>query len=105
MLGVGGDAAKELEFCARAVEAMEELEGNPVEELRTEQIRRSTAYLLGDLAHAAEATKDKDAAGRYFAKSVEVWELLCKARPGQEEYDEGLAWSRARLKEMGGHPN
>lgn len=102
LLGVGGEADQELELGARAVEALQDLEGDPAEGLRTEQIRRSLAYLLGDMAHAAEAaSKDEEASG-YFARSVEVWELLCKARPGQEEYDEGLAWSRARLKELGG---
>jgi hypothetical protein len=102
LLGVGGESPKEIELCERALETMQELEGDPVEGLRTEQIRRSSAYLLGDLAHAAEAVGDDEAAGRYFARSVEVWELLCEARPGQEEYDEGLAWSRERLKEVSG---
>jgi len=91
LLGVGGSAEQEVEFCTQAVEALEDLEGDPVEGLRTEQIRRSMAYLLGDLAHAAESAKDKEAAIGAFAKSVEIWELLCKARPGQEKYDEGLA--------------
>jgi len=102
LLGVGGSPEQEIEFCTRAVEALEDLEGDPVEGLRTEQIRRSMAYLLGDLAHAAESAKDQKTAVEAFAKSVEIWELLCKARPGQEEYDEGLAWSRVRLKELGG---
>lgn len=102
LLGVGGHAAEELALERRALEAMQGLEGDPAAGLRTEQIRRSTAYLLGDLAHAAEISGDRAEAAKHFTESVKVWELLCRARPGQEEYDEGLAWSRARLKEVNG---
>jgi eukaryotic-like serine/threonine-protein kinase len=102
LLGVAGDAAQEVALERRALEALQRLEGDPVEGLRTEQIRRSTAYLLGDLAHATELAGDRAGAVKHFEASVEAWELLCRAKPGQEEYDEGLAWSRERLKEING---
>ncbi len=100
MLGVGGKPKEETALEQRALETLRGLEGDPVEGPRTEQIRRSMAYLLGDLAHAAETDGDRDTAVGYFADSVEIWELLCRARPGYEEYEEGLSWSRERLKEM-----
>ncbi len=100
LLGVGGNGAEEIAHERRALAALQELEGDPATGLRTEQIRRSTAYLLGDLAHAVETSGDRSGAAACFTESVRVWELLCRARPGQEEYDEGLAWSRARLKEV-----
>jgi tetratricopeptide (TPR) repeat protein len=102
LFGVAGNAAEEATLERRAIEVLQSLEGDPVEGLRTEQIRRSLAYLLGDLAHAVEVAGDRVQAAKHFAASVEVWELLCRARPGQEEYDQGLAWSRARLKEVNG---
>jgi hypothetical protein len=46
-----------------------------------------------------ETAGKREEAMKYFAESVKVWELLCRARPGYEEYEEGLSWSRERLKE------
>jgi len=99
LLGVGGKSKEEIVLEQRALETLKGLEGDPVEGPRTEQIRRSMAYLLGDLAHAAETTGDRKTAAGYFADSVKIWELLNRARPGYEEYEEGLSWSRERLKE------
>ena len=99
LLGLGGKSKQETALELRALESLQALEGDPVDGPRTEQIRRSTAYLLGDLAHAMETAGKREEAMKYFAESVKVWELLCRARPGYEEYEEGLSWSRERLKE------
>jgi len=103
-MGTSGDARSEVSLGTKSLEMLQNLEGDPAAGLRTEQIRRSAAYLLGDLAHAAETAGDKAAAVKRFQESSQMWELLRKARPGNEEYEAGLTWSRDRLKEMTGDP-
>jgi len=98
LLGVGGKPKNEVLLEQSALEALRGLQGDAVGGPSTEQIRRSMAYLLGDLAHAAETTGDRKTADKYYADSVGIWELLNRARPGYEEYEEGLSWSRERLK-------
>lgn len=100
LMGTSGDARAEVSMGTKALDMLRNLEGDPSTGLRTEQIRRSTAYLLGDLAHAAETAGDKPSAVKHFEASVQMWEMLCKARPGNEEYESGLNWSRDRLKEL-----
>lgn len=70
-----------------------------------EQVRRSLAYLLGDLGHALQlaAGKDKartDEARKAFTDALDYWKLLVKARPDSEEYQEGESRCRERLAEL-----
>lgn len=65
-----------------------------------EQIRRSLAYLLGDLGNAQFVAKKPDEAKRTFIEAVAMWERLTSARPKNPEYEEGLAWCKKRLEEL-----
>ena len=66
---------------------------------RVERVRRTRAYLLGDLgtlqARAANAAEAK----RRFSEAAALWEALVKERPRRAEYREGLEWSRQRAQE------
>jgi len=66
---------------------------------RVERVRRTRAYLLGDLgtlqARAANAAEAK----RRFSEAAALWETLAKERPRRAEYREGLEWSRQRAQE------
>ena len=68
--------------------------------VRAEQVRRSLGYLLGDLGHAAQRAGKKEMAESVFAEAVAVWAALNRGRPQNEEYEEGLSWSRQRLDEL-----
>jgi hypothetical protein len=63
-------------------------------------LRRSAAYLAGDLGHALQLASRKADAARAFAHAVTIWEALVKSRPESEEFQEGLAWSRRRLTDV-----
>lgn len=64
------------------------------------QMRRASAYLAGDLGHALQLANRKGDAARAFTSAVSLWEELLKFRPGNEEYLEGLSWSRQRLEDL-----
>ena len=64
------------------------------------QLRRTSAYLAGDLGHALQLANRKGDAARAFTAAVSLWEELLKSRPQNEENQEGLSWSRQRLEDL-----
>jgi eukaryotic-like serine/threonine-protein kinase len=64
------------------------------------QLRRSSAYLAGDLGHALQLANRKGDAARAFSAAVSLWQELLKSRPRNEENQEGLSWSRQRLEDL-----
>ena len=65
--------------------------------VRSEQIRRSLGYVLGDLGHASRLAKKPELAQAAFGEAVSIWSILNRERPQNEEYEECLAWSQQRL--------
>jgi tetratricopeptide (TPR) repeat protein len=100
MLGFSGNRTKEIEFEEKAAEALEELIETPYGVARSEQIRRSLGYVLGDLGHAAQMGDKGELSASSFTRAVKVWEQLSRERPGNEEYEEALAWNRHRLEDL-----
>lgn len=99
MLGFDGKKDEELELLKKARAALRDLEGRGEKSgLRAEDLQRSGAYLLGDLALALELAKKTDEAKEMYREAVLLWENLLKSRPQSEEYREGLEWIRQRAK-------
>ncbi|MDP4647083.1 MAG: hypothetical protein NWS80_08115 [Akkermansiaceae bacterium] len=99
MLGFSGDRVKELEFLGKARETLRDLESSGDSSgIRAEELQRSSAYLLGDLAHAYELSKKAEEARAVYREAISLWERLVKTRPQSEEYTEGLEWIRQRAK-------
>ncbi|MEM9237229.1 MAG: hypothetical protein AAGB14_10655, partial [Verrucomicrobiota bacterium] len=100
MMGFSGERAKEIEYEQKAAATLEELIDTPYGVARSEQIRRSLGYVLGDLAHAAQMAEDDELSVSTFTRAVKVWERLNRERPGNEEYEEALFWNQQRLEEL-----
>jgi len=99
MRGYDGKKAEEISLLLKSREALRELESAEGDGLlRAEELQRSSAYLLGDLAHALELAKKTDEAKNIYREAVILWERLLKSRPQSEEYEEGLEWIRQRAK-------
>lgn len=98
--GAGGKRADEISLEIRAADMLRKLGISDYGLVRSEQIRRSLGYLLGDLGHAAQLEENHDVAESAFGEAVNVWSALNRERPHNEEYEEGLAWSQKRLKEL-----
>ena len=97
MMGYDGKKAEELALLTKAREALRELESKGEKtELSAEELQRSSAYLLGDLAHALEVADKNDEAKEVYREAMILWEGLSKSRPQSEEYREGLEWIRQR---------
>ena len=100
MLGFSGERAQELEHEERAARMLEDLLETSYGAGRSEQIRRSLGYVLGDLGHAAQLAGNAARSREAFSEAVKVWEALSEDRPGSEEYEEALAWNRQRLEDV-----
>lgn len=84
-------------YQTRAAEILRKLVGSDYGLVRSEQIRRSLGYVLGDLGHAARLAKKPELAQAAFGEAVAIWTILNRERPQNEEYEECLAWSQQRL--------
>lgn len=99
MFGFGGEKAKEMALLSKARETLRELEAlGPDSGLSPEELQRSSAYLLGDYAHALELADKPKEAKEIYREAISLWESLSKSRPQSEEYQEGLEWIRQRAK-------
>jgi hypothetical protein len=91
MLGFSGKREEEIAGGQRAVEMLEELLDTPYGNARGEQIRRSLGYVLENLGNAAHAAGKTDLVRTTFTRAAGIWENLARERPGNEEYEAGIA--------------
>ncbi len=101
MLGFNGKKAEELALLMKALASLRDLEARGGDSgPAAEDAQRSSAYLLGDLAHALELANKTEEAKKIYREAVVLWEILLNSRPQSEEYQEGLEWIRQRAKGM-----
>ena len=96
MLGFDGKKSEEIALLSNSRETLLSLEKHEDGLLRPEEVQRSSAYLLGDLALALELANQTEKAKNIYREAVALWEKLLKSRPQSEEYKEGLEWIRQR---------
>lgn len=101
MLGFSEKKDEELALLAKARETLRGLkDSGPDSGVSPEELKRSSAYLLGDYAHALELADKTEEAKAIYREAIAIWESLSKSRPRSEEYQEGLEWIRQRAKGM-----
>ena len=98
--GAEGKLPGEIALETRSADILRKLVISDYGLVRSEQIRRSLGYVLGDLGHVAQRAENHELAQAAFGEAVSVWSILNRERPQNEEYEEGLAWSQQRLKEL-----
>ncbi|WP_367872939.1 hypothetical protein [Luteolibacter sp. Populi] len=86
-----------IDFQTRSAAILRKLGDSDYGLVRSEQIRRSLGYVLGDLGHASRLAKKPELAQAAFGEAVSIWSILNRERPQNEEYEECLAWSQQRL--------
>ncbi len=101
MVGDKGDKKSELAEGKQASEIMEKLlkKGAGVYDIG---IRRALGYLYGDLGHTAAQKGDKALAAKYYKRASLTWQSLIEKYGKEQEYADGLKWSQARYKQVGG---
>lgn len=107
LLGSSGDREREIEQMSRSRELLESL----VRETRPDpmsmelalpqlQLRRTLAYLLGDLGHAQQMAGHQERAASAFRAAEVVWRGLVD-HENDSEHSEGLKWCLQRIADLG----
>ena len=65
------------------------------------EIKRSLAYLTGDLGRAAQDARKEEEAVNYLQESVSLWEDLMEAESDSDEFREQHRWTAQGLRELG----
>ena len=65
------------------------------------EIKRSLAYLTGDLGRAAQDARKEEEAVNYLQESVSIWEDLMEAESDSDEFREQHRWTAQGLRELG----
>ncbi len=99
--GDAGDTTDELRQGNMAASLMQRLLKSGAGKRDTE-LRRSLAYLYGDLGHTAHSKGKKSDAIAAFKNASAMWQSLITRNGKKEEYTEGLKWSKQRYREVGG---
>ncbi len=99
--GDTGDTTGELTLGKQAADLMQRLLKKGAGK-RDPELRRSLAYLYGDLGHTASSKGKKTDAIEFFKNASTMWQSLITKNGKDEEYTEGLKWSQSRYKEVGG---
>lgn len=96
-----GNSKDKLNEGKEAAELMQKLleQGGKSREI---ELRRSLAYLYGDLGQTAQKTGRKTDAIAYFGSASSMWQSLLDAHERNMEYLDGLKWSRSRYRQLGG---
>ena len=101
ILGQQGDGDEATRLGLEARDELRALLGNPtMERPRLSEVRKSLAYLCGDLGDASELGRKKQAIS-HFQECKRLWQELKRDEGNQLEIEEGYQWAVNRLAEMG----
>jgi len=100
LFGQEGAVEKEIEIGTSARDLLREILAEQKTVPHPYLVKKSLAYLCGDLGHAADLHGDADMAIEFIREAVGQWEDLIKALPKNSENLEGLQWAKQRLSEL-----
>ena len=101
LMGQQGESDAELEMGAAAHDELQALLLTNTARPRPSEIRKSLAYLCGDLGHSADLRNKNDLAVKYLRESKRYWQELARDEGDQLEIRQGYHWANDRLGEMG----
>jgi|TARA_B110000305_G_scaffold38525_1_gene39332 hypothetical protein len=101
IVGQKGESSQEIKLGTEARDLLALILNANVRIPQPAAVRKSLAYLCGDLGHAADLSGRRELAISLMKESEGHWETLLKADSSREEAREGLAWVKQRLGELG----
>jgi len=101
ILGQQGKKEEELKVGAAAHDELTALLKSETKRPNPVTVRKSLAYLCGDLGHSADLAGKKELAVGYLREAQQCWRILNSQQGDQLEFREGHQWTVDRLAEMG----
>jgi serine/threonine protein kinase len=101
LMGQQGDGDAELKVGAEAHDQLQALLASKMKRPNPSEVRKSLAYLCGDLGHSADLRNERETAVAYLRECRGYWQELARDEGDQLEIREGYQWAVNRLSEMG----
>lgn len=101
LMGQQGESESELEMGAAAHDELKALLATKMMRPQPSAVRKSLAYLCGDLGHSADLRNKRELAVKYLKESQFYWQELARDEGDLLEIREGYHWAKSRLVEMG----
>lgn len=101
LLGQQGESEEELKLGAAAHGELKALLSTNMKRPHPSEVRKSLAYLCGDLGHSADLQNKREMAVGYLKEAKRFWQELARDEGDQLEIREGYHWAVTRLAEMG----
>ena len=99
LAGSTGDYTTELKLGKSAADMMEQVLKKGAGK-HDNELRRSLAYLYGNLAKTSSRKKRNSDALAYYKNAATIWQSLVDKDSKSSEYTEGLKWSQQRAKSL-----
>ena len=101
LLSADGKHAEALPLGLKARQTFIDLIAQKVSFPTQREIKRSLAYLTGDLGRAAQDARKEDEAVNYLQESVSIWEDLMESDSDNDEFRDQHRWTAQGLRELG----
>ncbi len=101
LYGDARDTKNEIAQGKQAAELMQKLLRKGVQQKEV-GLRRSLAYLYGDLGYTAQNKGLKSDAIAFYKNATTMWQSLIDVHGKNLEYMDGLKWSKSRYRSLGG---
>jgi tetratricopeptide (TPR) repeat protein len=101
LYGDARDTKSELAQGKQAAELMQRLLKKGAQQKEV-GLRRSLAYLYGDLGYTAQNKGLKSDAVAFYKNATTMWQSLIDVHGKNLEYMDGLKWSKSRYRGLGG---
>ena len=101
LYGDARDTKNELAQGKQAAELMQKLLRKGAQQ-KDVGLRRSLAYLYGDLGYTAQNKGLKSDALAFYKNATTMWQSLIDVHGKNLEYMDGLKWSKSRYRSLGG---
>ncbi len=101
LMGQQGEGDSELKIGAEAYDQLQALLASNMKRPNPSEVRKSLAYLCGDLGHSADLRNKREIAVAYLEDCKRYWQELARDEGDQLEIREGYQWAVNRLSEMG----
>lgn len=101
LLSAEGKHAEALPLGAKARQTFIDLIAQKVSYPTSRELKRSLAYLTGDLGRAAQDARKEDEAVNYLRESVSIWEDLMQSEVDNDEFRAQHRWTAQGLRELG----
>ncbi|MFP6883136.1 MAG: hypothetical protein VCA40_01795 [Roseibacillus sp.] len=101
LLSADGKHAAALPLGVKARQTFIDLIAQKVSYPSQREIKRSLAYLTGDLGRAAHDARKEDEAVNYLRESVATWESLMESETDNDEFRAQHSWAAQELRELG----